>query len=88
MATPLEREVDPAGASYRLGSILRFAEMEKHPVLRDRAADENTGRRLKIEKTPTGRDSVPVRHAHFGRFGRDHREQTLLILAVVLSLGC
>jgi hypothetical protein len=45
----------------------------------DRVADENTGRRLKIEKAVTEPSGGAAWFERHGRMCRDHQEQALLI---------
>jgi hypothetical protein len=49
----LNANSNPANALRQLDSTTRFRET-KRPVLLDRVADENTGKRVKVEKTATG----------------------------------
>jgi len=73
----LDANSDPANATRQLGSTTRFRKT-KRPVLLDRVADENTGKRVKIEKTATG----PKAAAQLGMNTRSKasrpREQALL----------
>jgi hypothetical protein len=71
----LNANSNPANALRQLDSTTRFRET-KRPVLLDRVADENTGKRVKVEKTATGPEgSGAAGHKTFGRKYRDHEHK-------------
>jgi hypothetical protein len=70
----LDANSNHADVSRQLRSTTRLVRPEKCPALVDRVADENTGKRVKIETAVTEAGGGAAWFQHHGRIYRDHQQ--------------